>query len=115
MWLGLVQPVYHTLTVPTGSVQEATQFRADTGGYDGVQPDCWTVSIHFISVTHAAAGPTTWPQISRRKCMDGRILSCGVSKVTVTCDCCKMYMVELLLILLFVLIYLKDSADHLKL
>ncbi len=43
VWIGLVQPEYDTLTLPTGSVQEAARCEAFTGGFDGIQPTCWKV------------------------------------------------------------------------
>lgn len=52
VWIGLVQPEYHILTVPTGSVQEAARCKANTGGYDGVQPMCWKVRIFKFSNTN---------------------------------------------------------------
>ena len=43
VWTSFVQPVHHTLTLPTGSVQEAARRKAFIGGHDGIQPRCWKV------------------------------------------------------------------------
>ena len=40
MWIGYVQPVHHTPTLPIGAVQEAARCQAFTGGYDRIQPMC---------------------------------------------------------------------------
>lgn len=43
VWIGLVQPEHHTLTLPTGSVQEAARCKAFAGGHERIQPMCWRV------------------------------------------------------------------------
>lgn len=43
VWIGLVQQEHHTLTLPTGSVQEAARCKAFTGGHDRIQPMSWRV------------------------------------------------------------------------
>lgn len=47
VWLGLIQRVHHRLSLPTGSVQEATQHKTDTWGHDGVLANCCRVSIQY--------------------------------------------------------------------
>lgn len=36
MWIGLVQREYHRFSIPSGSVQEATQCKANTGRHEGI-------------------------------------------------------------------------------
>lgn len=43
VWIGFVQPAHHTLTLPTGTVQEAARCKAITRWLDRIQPMRWRV------------------------------------------------------------------------